>query len=70
MGKTVFYSWQKELPNRTNRTLIGDALEQAVKATDVESIAVDRDTQGVPGAPDIRQTILRKIDECEAAIAE
>jgi len=29
--ETVFYSWQAQLPNRTNRGFIESALEQAVK---------------------------------------
>jgi hypothetical protein len=72
---TVFYSWQSDLPNATNRNLILDALERATKKirTD-ESIAVepvlDRDTQNVPGAPDIAHTILEKIDKAAAFVAD
>jgi hypothetical protein len=31
MKKTIFYSWQSDLPNSTNRTLIQKALAFAVK---------------------------------------
>ena len=63
---TVFYSWQSDLPNRTNRGLIEEALRKAAKAVhkskvfEVEPI-VDRDTRGTPGSPDILATILKKI---------
>ena len=67
MSDTIFYSWQSDLPNRTNRGLIQSALEGAVKdIRSDESVmidpVVDRDTLGEPGAPDIVATIFRKID--------
>jgi len=51
---TVFYSWQSDLPNATNRSLIQDSLERAAKklrADDTIKVepVVDRDTQDVPG---------------------
>jgi hypothetical protein len=63
---TVFYSWQSDLPNRTNRGLIRDALDAAVAALKEEGSLVveprvEQDTQGVPGAPDIGHTIFEKI---------
>jgi hypothetical protein len=72
---TVFYSWQSDLPNATNRGLILDALERAAKKirTD-DSLAVepvlDRDTQNVPGAPDIAHTIFEKIEKASAFVAD
>lgn len=63
----VFYSWQSDLPNSINRGFIQDALERAAKAIrqddsiKVEPV-VDRDTAGVPGSPDIANTIFTKID--------
>ena len=80
MINTVFYSWQSDLPNRTNRGFIQSALEKAVAdlrsddSTAVEPV-IDRDTLGEPGAPDIAATILRKIDAisdafvCDVSIA-
>jgi hypothetical protein len=62
-NKTVFYSWQSDLPNNVNRNFILDALEKAAReiAAD-DSIGVtpviDRDTAGVPGAPDIAATLF------------
>jgi hypothetical protein len=66
----VFYSWQSDLPNSTNRSFIQDALERAAKvireddSVKIEPV-VDRDTAGVPGSPDIATTIFAKIDESE-----
>jgi hypothetical protein len=72
---TVFYSWQSDLPNSTNRGLILDALERAAKkirrddSVAVEPV-VDRDTQNVPGAPDIAHTIFQKIEKADAFVAD
>ena len=70
MASIIFYSWQSDLPNSTNRGFIQRALEQAAKEIrGDDSIAVepviDRDTAGVPGSPDIAATILEKIDQCD-----
>ena len=75
MNDTVFFSWQSNLPNRTNRGLIQSALERAVRDLQSdESIAVepvvDRDTLGEPGSPDIAATILRKIDEASIFVCD
>jgi hypothetical protein len=64
--RTIFYSWQSDLPNRTNRGFIQDALERVaedVRSDDALAIepVVDRDTAGVPGSPAISDTILQKI---------
>lgn len=75
MTNTIFYSWQSDLPNRTNRGFIQSALEKAVAdlrsddSTAVEPV-VDRDTLGEPGAPDIAATILRKIDAATAFVCD
>jgi hypothetical protein len=70
---TIFYSWQSDSPPKTNRTLIGDALERAAKQLRAdETLAVqpviDRDVQGVSGSPDIHLTILEKIRNSDAAV--
>lgn len=72
---TVFFSWQSDIRAAACRTIIQDALEEATKtiAAD-ESVAItpviDRDTQDVPGAPDIGATILAKIDAAAAFVAD
>ena len=66
----VFYSWQSDLHNSINRGFIQDALERAAKAIrqdvsiKVEPV-IDRDTAGVPGSPDIANTIFAKIDRSQ-----
>ena len=61
----IFYSWQSDLANRTNRGMIQTALQQAAKSVssdngiDVEPV-VDRDTSGEPGAPDMVPVVLRR----------
>jgi hypothetical protein len=72
---TVFYSWQSDLPNATNRGLILDALERAARTIRADgSVAVepvvDRDTQNVPGAPNIADTIMQKIERATAFVAD
>lgn len=74
MKKIVFYSWQSDLPNGTNRTLIGNALNDAAKEiqteeTDIEPV-IDRDTQGVSGAPNIATAIFQKIDSADIFVAD
>ncbi len=69
--RTVFYSWQSDLPSKTNRGLIRDALDKAIEnlnETIDEPIRADSDTQGVPGARDIHQVILDKLESCDAAV--
>ncbi len=66
----VFYSWQSDLPNGTNRGFIEKALQEAATAiggdasVEVEPV-IDRDTAGVPGTPDIAHTILDKIGKSD-----
>lgn len=75
MDFVVFYSWQSDLPNATNRSFIEKALEDAVKAirsddsVKVEPV-IDRDTSGVPGSPDISTTIFAKIDQCQVFVCD
>lgn len=71
----VFYSWQSDLPNATNRGFIQDALDKACKQITnnpeiEESPRLDQDTQGLPGAPSIPQAIMEKIDSCQAFVAD
>ena len=75
MKQIVFYSWQSDLPNPSNRGFIQEALENAataITADDTVAIepVVDRDTQGVPGAPDIASTIFAKITAADVFVAD
>lgn len=71
----VFYSWQSQLPNKTNRGLIQDSIELALKQVGadlpIESRPqIDSDTAGVPGSPDIIHTILSKVDAAAVFVAD
>jgi hypothetical protein len=72
---TVFYSWQASLPNKTNRGLIRDCIEKAIKEINkdisIESrVSLDTDTSDTPGSPDIIHTILNKINASSIFIAD
>lgn len=70
---TIFYSWQSDLPRKTNASLIRNALHQAKdqleENTDI-NIVIDEATRNECGSPDIIETILRKIDNCDFYIAD
>lgn len=74
----VFYAWQSGRPNNLCRNLIRRALDDAAaKLTgemDVEDvvreITIDQDTQDVAGSPSVAETILAKIRECDAFVAD
>lgn len=71
----IFYSWQSDLPNKTNRGLIEKALETAIKALISDDTfelipAIDRDTAGEAGSPSITETIFRKIDASDIFVAD
>lgn len=75
MKKIVFYSWQSDLPNPTNRSFIQIALERATAAIaqddtiEVDPV-IDRDTQGLAGSPDISATIFKKIALADVFVAD
>lgn len=75
MDLSVFYSWQSDSPAKGNRYLIRDALSEALKKINKdreieESIRLDSDTAGVPGSPDITNTIFKKISETSLFVAD
>lgn len=75
MKLSVFYSWQSDLPNSTNRTFVERALKSALGSLQAQLEAtlvpcLDRDTQNVPGTPDIVSTIFRKIEESHVVVSD
>lgn len=74
MKNSVFYSWQSDLPNPTNRTFIESAIKSAIKKVgeDVDltsamrdgKLKLDKDTKGVSGSPPIVDVIFNKIANC------
>lgn len=74
-GNKVFYSWQSDSDQKCNRNFIEDCLKQALKKINREIpedsvLGIDKDTIGVPGSPDIVNTILEKIDASECFVAD
>ncbi len=74
MSKTIFYSWQSDLPNNINRGFILKCLERAVRSIASEDLLldfeIDRDTLDVSGSPDIVATIFKKIDNATMFVAD
>lgn len=75
MNCKIFYSWQSDSPNKTNRGFIEDVLNKVVKEISKdESIkiepVIDRDTQGLAGSPDIKNAIFNKIDNADIFLAD
>ncbi|MCF8781192.1 nucleotide-binding protein [Vibrio sp. IRLE0018] len=73
--KKIFYSWQSDLPNKSNRGFISDALEKAIKQLKADdSFAMtpflDRDTQDELGSPDIVHTIFNKIEGSDVFVCD
>lgn len=72
---TIFYSWQSDLPNSTNRGFIEDCLGRAIKEVKADEEleldpCLDRDTAGVPGSPDIANTIFEKIRRADIFVGD
>lgn len=77
MSETVFWSWQNDLPSKTNREFLRNALSMVVERVseeldveDVERVELDHDTKSSLGMVDIGQTILDKIADCAVMVAD
>jgi hypothetical protein len=74
MALKVFWAWQSDLPGKTGRHFIKDALLSAIdrinQSRDIEEpdetlqsgMYLDHDRKGLSGSPDLANEILRKID--------
>lgn len=72
-GFNIFYSWQSDLQNNTNRNFIEAALAKAIREVNKElaiPFSMDKDTTDRTGSPDIVKTILEKIDNCFMFVAD
>lgn len=76
---SVFWSWQSDAPYRETRGIIKEALEIAVADLNASvdaaerpdsALTLDHDTKGLSGSPDIVTSILRKIEEATAFVAD
>lgn len=71
----IFYSWQSDSPNNTNRGFIEDALEKAIKilkaddSIEIEPV-LDRDTLGEPGAIHIAESVFSKIERAKVFVGD
>jgi hypothetical protein len=71
----VFYAWQSDRLLRLNRHLIRVALNLAAKIITDDPTAgvrvrIDADTEGVLGHVPVTETILRKIEACDAFVPD
>ncbi len=77
---SLFYSWQSDLPNSTNRGFLESVLKESIEevATDMEftkaergeTIELDMDTKGIPGSPPIAEVIFNKISNCAVFVPD
>jgi len=79
--KTIFYSWQSDLPADINRKFIEKSLESAISRINLEfeidssprneeKIILDSDIRDTPGSPPIAETIFRKINDSSRFVAD
>jgi len=72
----IFYSWQSDLPSSSNRNLIKDALEKAIKSLNKGSeeikieMRIDTATDSLSGSPDIAASIFNKISNSHIFICD
>jgi hypothetical protein len=75
MTESVFYAWQCDLPNKTNRSFIRHAIDQAIELVNRslgvdEALRPDQDTQGVPGDINVAEVIFDKIRQARIFVAD
>lgn len=73
MKRHIFYSWQSDLPNNTNRNVIEEAVQKAIQKTNHDlllDLSFDKDTNDVIGTPEIVDTIFKKIETASVFIAD
>lgn len=70
----IFYSWQSDLPDATNRRAIRSAIRTASNKIEVElssvRLVLDEATRDEPGSPNIPLTILEKIKSSDAFVCD
>lgn len=75
MANSVFFAWQFDTEAKDNKNFIWEAICASCQAlsNDVApelSPRPEKDTDGVPGTPNIVHTIFKKIDQCSVFIAD
>ena len=73
----IFYAWQSDRPAELCRSLVRKALDDVAEQLrddlaieDAPDIAIGQDTQGKAGSPPVADTILQKIRESDAFVAD
>ncbi|WP_343718980.1 hypothetical protein [Achromobacter dolens] len=71
---TIFYSWQSDLPNGTNRNAIRNAIAEACIALTEEFDGVlfiqDEATRDMAGSPNIAEVVQAKIEAADVFVAD
>lgn len=75
MKKYVFYSWQSDLPNNSNRGFLETCIKESLKELNVSELfdiefSIDKDTMNETGTPHIVDTIFSKIEKSQLFIAD
>jgi hypothetical protein len=75
MEHTAFFAWQLDTPPDQNKTFIWNALHEATAAAASSAIPEqsprpESDTGGVPGSPNIVETIFKRIRNCAFFVAD
>ena len=70
----VFYSWQSDLPKKTNHDAIDSALKTAIRqiaaALPTVEIRLDDATRDITGSPNIASKIVEKIEDADVVVAD
>ena len=75
MKLSVFYSWQSDLPNKTNRSFIHKCLLKALELIYSEhkiisEFVIESDSRDETGTPELASTLFSKIDKCDIFISD
>ena len=69
---TIFFSWQSDTDGK-ERAIIEHAIKKAAQSLESEhgyKLDIDNSTLGESGMPNISQTIMRKIDDCDIFLCD
>jgi len=69
----IFYSWQSDLPDNTNKLAIRNMLQKAKNTIETDrniNIIIDEAIRDKAGSPNISLTILEKIDTADMFISD
>lgn len=75
MKLNIFYSWQSDLPSKTNRQFIKNSLEAAMNDIHADNKiisdwSIESDSRGEIGTPELASRIFAKIDQCDIFVAD